>query len=188
MWLVTLFETYGTMISTIALTITLGVLIWYAWETRGLRKETVKQTELSQRPFVMVFEAGNHRLKYKNSGLGVALNIRFKDIFQEAYTFTFEEENLLSPNEVSKGDINPIARDNLTGEPYSPNTKIPFTPYELRSANITFIRIVIIQYESIEKKRYQTLVNVSNEGIEYLGTNDSRPSLVSGGYSPLYRS
>ena len=172
MWLVNFFEAYGNMISTVALIITLGVLIWYACETRGLKRQTVKQTELSQRPFVMIFEAGNHRLKYKNSGQGTALNISIKPYENMGYTFTFEKENLLSPNEVSEHDINPVPKDNKTREIFPPGTKIPFTPYELRSTTLNVIRIIEIQYENIEQKRYQTLVKISREGIEFVDTKE----------------
>jgi len=123
----------------------------------------------------MIFEAGNHRLKYKNSGQGIALNIRIKPFENGAYTFTFEKENLLGSNEVSKHDINPVAKDNKTGEPYPPNTTTPFTPYELRSANFTLVRIIEIQYENIEQKRYQTLVKISKEGIEFVDTKEVKP-------------
>ena len=160
------------IITTVFLLATLIALIIYTIATWSLRNEAIKQTELSQRPFVMIFEAGNHRLKYKNSGQGIALNIRIKPFENGAYTFTFEKENLLSSNEVSKHDINPVAKDNKTGEPYPPNTTIPFTPYELRSANFTLVRIIEIQYENIEQKCYQILVKISKEGIEYIGINE----------------
>jgi len=132
--------------------------------------ETVKQTELSQRPFVMIFETDLNKIKYKNSGQGIALNISIKPFENGSYTFTFEKENLLSPNEVSKHDINPVPKDNKTGEIFPPDTKIPFTPSEIRSTYLTPVRIIEIQYENIEKKRYQTIMKVSKEGIEYIDT------------------
>ncbi len=156
------------IITTSLLGITLIAIIWYAWETRKLRMETVRQTELSQRPFVMIFETDSNKIKYKNSGQGIALNISIKPFENGSYTFTFEKENLLSPNEESKHDINPVPKDNKTGEPYPPGTKIPFTPSEIKSTTLTPVRIIEIQYENIEKKRYQTLVKISREGIEFV--------------------
>ncbi len=172
MWLVNFFEAYGNMISTIALLATLVVIIWYAYETRELRKESVKQTELNQRPFVMIFETDLNKIKYKNSGQGIALNISIKPFENQGYTFTFEKENLLSPNEVSNHDINPVPKDNKTGEIFPPETKIPFTPSEIKNTYLTVARIIEIQYENIEQKRYQTLVKISKEGIEYIDTNE----------------
>ena len=160
------------IITTSLLGITLIAIIWYAWETRKLRMETVRQTELSQRPFVMIFETDLNKIKYKNSGQGIALNISIKPYENGSYTFTFEKENLLSPNEVSKHDINPVPKDNKTGEPYPPGTKIPFTPSEIKSTTLTPVRIIEIQYENIEKKRYQTLVKISREGIEFVDTKE----------------
>ena len=158
------------IITTSLLGITLIAIIWYAWETRKLRMETVRQTELSQRPFVMIFEVDNHRLKYRNSGQGIALNVRIKPFENRDYTFIFEKENLLGLNEISKHDINPVAINNKTGEPYPPNTKFPFTPYELRSAYFTLVRILEIYYENIEGKCYQTRVQISREGLKFLDT------------------
>jgi len=160
------------IITTSLLGITLIAIIWYAWETRKLRMETVRQTELSQRPFVMIFETDLNKIKYKNSGQGIALNISIKPFENGGYTFTFEKENLLSPNEVSKHDINPVPKDNKTGEIFPPDTKIPFTPSEIKSTYLTPVRIIEIQYENIEKKRYQTIMKVSKEGIEYIDTKE----------------
>ena len=163
------------IITTSLLGITLIAIIWYAYETRELRKESVKQTELSQRPFVMIFETDLNKIKYKNSGHHIALNISIKPYENQGYTFFFEKENLLSPNEVSKHDINPVAKDNKTGEPYPPDTKIHFTPYELRNTTLHVVRIIEIQYENIEQKRYQTLVKISREGIEFVDTKEVKP-------------
>jgi len=118
----------------------------------------------------MIFETDLNKIKYKNSGQGIALNISIKPFENGSYTFTFEKENLLSPNEVSKHDINPVHKDNKTGEIFPPDTKIPFTPSEIRSTYLTPVRIIEIQYENIEKKRYQTIMKVSKEGIEYIDT------------------
>lgn len=171
MWLVNFFDTYGYMISTLALLATLGFLIKYTVETTKLRKETVRQTELSQRPFVMIFETEiSGRIMYKNSGQGIALNIRIKPFEDSGYTITFEKENILGSNEASKHDINPVAKDNKTGKAFPPNMKIPFTPHELRNSDFTVVRIIEIYYENIERKCYQTRAQISREGIKFLDT------------------
>ncbi len=160
------------IITTVFLLATLIVLIIYTYQTYKLRQETTRQTELSQRPFVMIFEPDLNKIKYKNSGQGIALNISIKPYENMGYTFTFEKENLLSPNEESKHDINPVPKDNKTREIFPPGTKIPFTPYELRSTTLNVVRIIEIQYENIEQKRYQTLVKISREGIEFVDTKE----------------
>ncbi len=63
------------MISTLALVATLLVLIFYTIATWSLRNQAIKQTKLSQRPFVTIYGSALSGIKYKNSGLGVALNI-----------------------------------------------------------------------------------------------------------------
>ena len=158
------------IIATGFLLFTLIVLIIYTVETSKLRKETVKQTELSQRPFVMIFEANNHRLKYRNSGQSIALNTRIKPFEDRDYTITFKKENLLGLDEISRHDINPEVKDNKTGGVLPPDIKIPFTPYELRTAHFTVVRILEIYYENIEGKCYQTRVQISREGLKFLDT------------------
>ena len=165
-------STFLDIIATGFLLVTLIVISIYTYQTYKLRQETTRQTELSQRPFVMIFETDLNKIKYKNSGQGIALNISIKPFEDQGYTFFFEKENLLSPNEVSKHDINPVPKDKKTGEIFPPGTKIPFTPSELRSTTLNVVRIIEIQYENIEQKRYQTLVKISREGIEYKGTKE----------------
>lgn len=165
-----LISTVFYVISTGALIITLCVLIWYAYQTRGLRKETVKQTELNQRPFVTVFEKEDEPgLKYKNSGLGVALNIEIVPFIHNEYTVTCPKESVLGSKDESTLSIYPEFTNNDTGQVVTPPS-IPFSVWGLRSTDIVYN--LDIRYENIEKKRYQTLVKVSGEGIEYLGTNE----------------
>ncbi len=173
MWLVTLFETYGTMISTLALLGTLGVLIKYTVETTRLRKETVKQTELSQRPFVTVYHSTLYSgLKYKNSGQGIALNIEILPLIHDNnLTTEFSKETVLSAGEISDLTIDRTVKNTETGEIASP-VAVHDTPQELRQRDIDDVFIWNIRYDSIEKKRYQTLMKVSKEGIEFIGTSE----------------
>ena len=92
MCLVNFFETYGHMISTIALVITMGVIIWYALETRKLRKETVKQTELSLRPYVILVRSmgGRYDLAFENIGLSHALNVSIDILKMNAFFYRFQ--------------------------------------------------------------------------------------------------
>ena len=184
MWLCVakFFETYGSMISTVfyvistlALMITLGVLIWYAWETRGLRKETVKQTELSQRPFIIisVFEdsAGlSQSLIYRNIGHSPALDVETEPFDAEAYILKFGKWGLIEPDEQKnlkpKGEGKTGFTDALLQAVATPS----FTPKELNRFDIDREFILNIHYKNIEKVSYQTLVKISRKGIEILST------------------
>ena len=58
-----------------------------------------------------------------------------------------------------------------TGKTLAPEA-IDFTPNQLTRFNSDFVHNLDIRYENIEKKRYQTLVKISREGIEYKGTKE----------------
>lgn len=73
-------QTWGLIIQTVVLTVTAGLVWWYASETQQMKKEMVHQTQLNLRLFiepVIWADMGNHkpRIKLKNIGSGVALNI-----------------------------------------------------------------------------------------------------------------
>ena len=161
------------LISTGALIVTLSVLIWYACETRGLRKETVKQTELSQRPFVTVYDSTLYSgLKYTNSGQGIALNIEIVPLIHDNnLTTEFSKETVLSAGEKSDLTIDRKVKNTETREDESP-VAVHDTPKELRERRINKVFTYDIRYENIEKKRYQTLMKVSKEGIEFIDTNE----------------
>ena len=172
MWLVTLFETYGTMISTLALVATLLVLIFYTVATWSLRNQAIKQTELSQRPFVTVYLSIPYSgLKYKNSGQGIALNIKIMPFINRNYTIEFSKETVLSSEEKSDLTIERTVKNTETGRPESP-VAVHDTPQELSQRNIDDVFSYDIRYENIEKKRYQTIMKVSKEGIEYIDTKE----------------
>jgi len=68
-------------LTSIALILTLFAVIWYAWETRRLRIETIRQTELSLRPFVIVsYNEQQRKFLFKNIGKGPALKVKIDDI------------------------------------------------------------------------------------------------------------
>lgn len=83
--------------------VTFLALVWYAWETREMRKEMVAQNELEQKPIVDLFfrpKTNNHEayLRLRNSGKGVAYNISVEDINttdNEIFEFYFEDPNLI---------------------------------------------------------------------------------------------
>lgn len=66
------------------LALTLIAIIWYSWETRGMKNQLVEQKELSLRPFVVIRiePLGENRSKVMllNLGGGAALNITLDKI------------------------------------------------------------------------------------------------------------
>lgn len=57
------------------------VVIWYTWETRQLRRATLRQTDLQIRPFLSLeYEPINRKLWLRNLGRGVARDIVVHDV------------------------------------------------------------------------------------------------------------
>ncbi len=106
MWLclAKFFDTYGNMISTVALIITLGVLFWYACEARGLKKESIKQTGLSLRPYVILTLAsyGTQSLNFENIGLSHALDVTIDILHMNVFLFRFQPCNLVRKGKKAK--------------------------------------------------------------------------------------
>ena len=56
-------------------------IIWYAWHTRNLWKEAVKQTRLSMRPIVVItYDDANKKFRYINYGNTPAFSIKIADV------------------------------------------------------------------------------------------------------------
>jgi len=68
-------------------------LVWYAWETRELRKTTKNQLELEQRPILNLYYRSESkkkgRLRIRNVGRGIAYNIRVSSIKINKNNFKF---------------------------------------------------------------------------------------------------
>ena len=159
------------IIATGFLLFTLIVLSIYTYQTYRLRQETVKQTELSQRPFVMIFDSKMLGIRYKNSGQGIALNIEIMPYEYEDYRVAFKKETILNAKEKSTFTLYPIVTKTKTGKILA-SEAINFTPNQLRRFNSDIVHNLDIRYENIEKKRYQTRVQISREGIEFVDTKE----------------
>ena len=83
------------LVSTGALIVTLSVLIWYACETRGLRKETVKQTELSQRPYLILTPTTTNFVYIENIGHGHALDVSIDILKIDTFLYRFDPCHLV---------------------------------------------------------------------------------------------
>lgn len=181
MWLclARFFDTYGSMISTVALIITLGVLIKYTVETTRLRKETVKQTKISQRPFVTIYDSKYSGIKYKNSGEGIALNIQIMPFKYRDCTIEFSKETVLGSKEESNLSIDRKVISNETGEVFAQQV-FPFEPNELKHAELDDYHFLEIRYKGINNVRYKTWVRIHKGGIvymDYLVVPEEEPNL-----------
>jgi hypothetical protein len=67
-------------ISDIILALTFIAIVWYAWETRGLKIQMIKQTELNLRPLVLIDWINPEKYVLRNIGNGPAINIQVEEI------------------------------------------------------------------------------------------------------------
>lgn len=169
------FQVWGSMISSLALLATLCVIIWYAFETRRLREATVKQTELSLRPFVVisVFEdsAGlSQRLIYKNIGHSPAIDVHTESFDAEAFILNFEKYGLIEIGE--KKDLNPQGqgKDTVSEGLIRAVPSPGFTPKALDERDSNLELILNIHYRNIENISYQTKVKINRKGIKIQST------------------
>lgn len=169
------FQTYGTMISSIALIATLIVIILYTIATFGLTKATVKQTELSLRPFVIISifvdSAGlSQRLIYKNIGHSPAIDVETEPFDAEAFILKFKKYGLIEIDKTK--DLKPqgIGKTPLDNGFVQAVPTPSFTPKALDERDSNLELILNIHYKNIEKTSFLTKVKISQKGIEILST------------------
>lgn len=139
------FQIYGAMIQTIALLVTLGVIIFYTVFTHGLKKATVKQTELSLRPCItFTWDRG---FRFKNAGFSPAFNIKIDDFETDEYEFKFYRLDSLMPNETKEIRMR-IKRK--AGEEPEMRKYLHFILNTTKQKEIP----LIIRYENLENERY----------------------------------
>jgi len=150
-------------VQTAAIVLTGLVIIWYTHETALLREETVRQTELELRPFVLA-EIVDSKILVTNYGNGIALNVYIKPIvidegldivikFEENIPILKRDESLVMAAEtydrgVSKGDF--------FLEHLNPDNAV----YELKTE---------IFYENIENKKYSSKITTSSKSKKISG-------------------
>jgi len=150
------------------LTATLVALVWYTWETHRLRRETQRQVEVQQRPFVILEPtARTHSgdllgLKMKNIGNGTAVNIRVgSDPDSAAIPFlakgetcllriqtAFRQEQPRTPPTLALGDN----EYNLFLDPASARDTAVFT----------------IQFQNVQMQQYLVKERIASRGVEIL--------------------
>lgn len=104
LWLLSLIiniEVTGTM-NNIILFGTALAIIYYTSETEKLRKETVRQTELSICPCLAVYSVDNSSFKIRNVGNGSAINIKFEPLaYDDKLIFLIPDLLSLLPQETT---------------------------------------------------------------------------------------
>ena len=65
-----------SLITMAVLAVTAGAIFWYSWETRGVKKEMIRQKALSIRPQIIIYlDEKSQNLYIKNVGKGTAMNV-----------------------------------------------------------------------------------------------------------------
>jgi len=159
------YEFWIEALQTIAVVITLYFLIRYTNATVQLKDETIKQTRLTMRPFVVVAYIENeNRYKLVNYGEAVALNVRISDVIliqkegiadmgegeELSISYLFQKVDLIPPGCAAEvKDIKMRWNDRLyPAESFDLGALLP------RSAIRSFK--VVIAYENTENERYET--------------------------------
>ncbi len=171
MCLAQFFQTWGSMISTLALVATLIVLIFYTVFTYQLRREAGKQTELSLRPFVIItIDDTLNYLFYKNIGHTSALDVETEPFDADAFLLKFEKWGLVEVGESKDLNIRGEVRG-VIGDALIQSVSVPrFTPKALHERDSDLEIILNISYRNLENISYCTKVKISREGIEVLST------------------
>ena len=139
-----------------ALFLTLLAILWYAWETREMKRQIIKQTELSLRPFVIIsFSESGDKYQLINLGKTPALHVKIDDvsIINEEdlqIKYIFPETDLIPPD--AKCDIRDIEKkinDEISDtDTFDLGALIPY------SAQRTFN--VKVRYKNISNEEYIT--------------------------------
>lgn len=175
------FQTWGAMISTLALLATLGVIIWYSYETRRLRKATVKQTELQLTPYLILNYAVEKEipeytyLLCKNIGNTSALNVRVETFEVKdnsgklMWKVDFNPLYVLEPNKHKEVVFNITYGDGewkAMAAAFGTQTFFPFFPKEFKVEEYP----LIVHYENLENVSFETKahVKISEREIEIL--------------------
>ena len=169
MWLLNLFDAYGSLISTTVLTITLFVLIFYTKATFGLRRAALEQNELRLTPWVILeYDRTFSSLWLKNIGHSPAINVSvgfiqfgkpekehyFKINFQTMY---FIEPNSRTPLEIKSIDFKDKVFASLMKSAWGPLIGFPFFPPELQ---VTDYPPITINYQNLKRASFITKVKV----------------------------
>jgi len=135
---------------TMAVLLTGLIVLWYTYETKLLRSETQRQTEMSQRPFVVAKLVDDH-FEVSNLGHGVALNIRIKPIEVD------QAEQILIQFPDSIPTLNPGETMRIIAESFK--KKAPAGDFFLAHLDPNYANrelVVEVKFQSIDFREYLT--------------------------------
>jgi len=142
------------------LLLTLLAIIWYAWQTRGMKKQMIKQKELSMRPFIVLAHDGD-RYILKNIGYGPAIDIKMDNIaiskIDEKLTiiYSFKKVDIITVGETAALNI---CYEN--GNPATDSDQAAIMPqFAVKSFNFRII------YHNLENKAYSTSGKLGKGGV-----------------------
>jgi len=148
-----------------ALFLTFLAVVWYAWETRKLRIEAIKQTELGLKPFVTIsYDERERKFSYKNIGKGPALKVKIDDIpiikeNGELYIrYVFYEIDVITPEEESKVDGEIKINESTSDKDFSFLSHF-FPDTAVKSYDF------LIKYTNINNEHYETKGKFGESGI-----------------------
>jgi hypothetical protein len=136
------------IIQTFAICATLGVLIWYTFETAGLRTAANKQNDISLRPCIVI-DLSNRWIR--NIGHSPALDVQIDELNIENHYFRFNKYPIIEPG---KNDVIDFL---IIGKQDPPNTHYQYQ-HSLEKIGSDFI--LIIRYKNIENIRYISKIQV----------------------------
>jgi hypothetical protein len=165
-------EKHVDLMQTIVVFWTGVILIWYTWETWGLRKESQKNNELQLRPFVVA----EFHIKtpmdpvdviLRNVGNGTAINVNINNI-----EFSYEHELFGGKNGNSsinfKGPLPVLSKEQKTSVDYECIVNGQINQGFFLALMRCDLPPVIINFSDVEMKSYIVEEKISSGKIEIL--------------------
>ena len=150
--------------SAVAVALTGAAVIWYTWETKLLRSESQRQTELQLRPFVVVVPVGPGQFSACNIGNCSALNVAVADVQIDAVLDIYIRFPNCIPFLKKDEDVVVQAVGYRRGEPVGDF----FNPHlDPSHANQTLP--LRIEFDSVEARRYVVEETVSPREMKIVG-------------------
>jgi len=156
------FLTFLDKLNPLILLLTLLAIIAYTWVTWGMKKQMIKQKELSMRPFIVLALDGD-RYILKNIGYGPAnaIDTKMDDIvivkIDENITIKYSFRNI---DTMTPGETAPL---NICYENGNPATEFDQAAIMPRFAARSFDYKII--YHNLENKEYSTSGKLGKGGI-----------------------
>lgn len=164
---------------------TFFVLIWYAYETRKIRKINAEQRDLEILPAMMFYirrRSGGERLFIRNIGAGTAFDVRVMSassvVRDQTFRFDFhltDANNSLEPNEEREVGVNFWIDDKQDERPRD-NFLVYYNPSNLHDIKIhreggtidpdtEIQRTLEVRFKAITGEEYVTSISFSDQGI-----------------------